>query len=174
VGKIEAFAERIRGGLSARPDIAFMKLCYVDFWPDTNARELFDHYRAAIGRLSAEFPQTRFLHATVPLTMRKLGIKERLKLALGKRLWGDESNVRREEFSGLVRESYPESRIVDIARLECVNPDGTPEQFAMDGKRHPCLSPAYTDDGGHLNGLGQRVVAAEMVRVLAHNVRRKA
>jgi hypothetical protein len=170
--KVDDFARRIRGGLPVKPDVAFMKFCYVDIDPHTNVRELFDYYRSALDGLSEEFPDVDFVHATVPLMTRNLGPKERLKLLLGQKLWGDEANARREQFNGLLRQNYDQSRIIDIARVESMNPDETQEQFTMDGEQHPALSPAYTNDGGHLNEAGQRKVAAEMIRVLAHNIRR--
>jgi len=169
--KIDDFAARMRGGLPVKPDVAMMKFCYVDFNPDTNVRELFDYYRSTLDQLSTEFPDVRFLHATVPLMTREIGLKERIKLLLGQTLWGDDSNIKREEFSGLLRQTYDQNRVVEIARVESTNPDGTQEQFTIDGEPHPSLSPAYTTDGGHLNVAGQRQVAAHMVRVLARNSR---
>jgi hypothetical protein len=171
-GKVDGFVAQLRGGLPARPDLALMKFCYVDIEADTNVRELFDYYRSALDGLVEEFPEVDFVHATVPLKSRKLGPKERLKLLLGRTLWGDEANVRREKFNDLLRESYDPSRIVDIARIESMNPDGTPVRFTLDGEQHPAMSPAYTYDGGHLNETGQRKVAVELLRVLAHNIRR--
>jgi hypothetical protein len=170
--KVDDFVRRIRAGLPVRPDVAFMKFCYVDFDPQTNVRELFDYYGSALDQLSQEFPDVDFLHATVPLMTRKLGPKERLKLLLGRTLWGDEANAKRGEFNDLLRRSYDPSRIIDIARVESTNPDETQEQFTMGSEQHDALSPAYTNDGGHLNEAGQRKVAAEMIRVLAYNIRR--
>ena len=47
--------------------------------------------------------------------MRKLGLKEQLKLLLGKTLWGDEANIKREQYNELLRRSYSQSQIVDLA-----------------------------------------------------------
>ena len=171
--KIEGFSRRLRAGLTFEPDVALMKLCYVDFDPFTDIEKLFDYYRSALDQLSAEFPSVRFLHMTVPLMTRKLGPKERVKLLLGKSLWGDEANIKREEFSDLLRQAYDAREIVDIARLEARGPGGNEAYFVVGGRRYACLSPAYTSDGGHLNKTGQRRAAAELARVLADNLRRK-
>jgi lysophospholipase L1-like esterase len=105
---------------------------------------------------------------------RKLRLRDRLKLLLGKMVWRDEANVKREQFNDLLRECYDEGLIVDVARAESENPDGSQERFRADGCQHRCLSPVYTSDGGHLNEAGQRAVAAEMAHVLAQAMRRSA
>ncbi len=165
--KVDDFARRLRGGLPAKPDLAFMKFCYVDLDPNSDVPEIFDYYRSTLDRLGAEFPDVRLPHATIPLMTRQLGLKNRIKLLLGRDLWRDEANIKRWEFNDLLRRTHDESRIIDVARAESTNADGTRERFAKAGKEYYSLSPAYTDDGGHLNETGQRRVAAEMLRVLA-------
>ena len=170
MSKIDEFADRIHGGLPAEPDIAFMKLCYVDFAPDTDASELFSHYQSTMNRLSEEHPNVRFLHTTVPLQTRKLRIKDRIRLLFDMPVWVDDSNVTRHEYNRLVRETYDKDLIIDVADQESTRPDGTRQQYAKDGKTFHSLVPAYTYDGGHLNDVGKRKIAAEMVRVIARNV----
>ncbi|MCP5113765.1 MAG: hypothetical protein GY953_23265 [bacterium] len=168
--KIDEFAERINGGLPAEPDIAFMKLCYVDFSPDTDASDLFSHYRLTMSRLSEEHPHIRFLHTTAPLVTRTLSIKDRIKLLLDRPLWEDDINAKRHGFNRLVRETYDRDLIIDVARQESTRPDGTRQQYTRDGETYYSLVAAYTTDGGHLNDIGKRKVAVEMVRVIARNV----
>ncbi|KPK66927.1 MAG: hypothetical protein AMS21_00065 [Gemmatimonas sp. SG8_38_2] len=168
--KIEEFAEKIGGELPFEPDIAFMKFCYVDFTPDTDARDLFSHYRSTMSRLSEEHPHVRFLHTTVPLVTRTLGIKDRVRLVLGMPVWQDDANAKRHEFNRLIRETYDRDLIIDVAGVESTRPDGTRQQYTKDGKTYDSLVPAYTTDGGHLNDLGKRKVAAELVWVIARNV----
>jgi hypothetical protein len=168
--KIGEFAERIGGGLPAEPDIAFMKFCFVDFAPDTDTSDLFSYYRSTMSRLSEEHPQVRFLHTTVPLVTRKLRIKDRVRLLLRMPVWVDDANVKRHVFNRLVRETYDRDLIIDVAREESTRSDGTRQQYTKNGRTYYSLVPAYTTDGGHLNDVGKRKVAAEMVRVIARNV----
>jgi hypothetical protein len=171
--KVDGFARRLRGGLPAKPDVAFMKFCYVDFDPNSDVPALFDYYRSTLDRLGEELPDMRLLHATVPLMARERDVKSRIKLLLGRPLWGDEANGKRQEFNELLAQTYDADLIVDIARAESTHPDGTREQFEKNGRVYYSLNPAYTTDGGHLNEAGQRRVAAEMVRVLARNLRQE-
>ncbi len=171
VGKIDGFARRLRNEFSGELDVALMKLCYVDFNQDTAVRELFDHYRATIAQLGRDFPDIRFLHATVPLKERRLGLKSYLKLMLGRGLWGDDTNIKRHEFNEMIERTYDAGTIVDIARVESTTPDGMRVTFRKNDRTYYSLNSSYTDDGGHLNELGKRQVAAEMVRILADNLR---
>ncbi len=66
---------------------------------------------------------------------------------------------------GLVE--YVGQPIFDLARHESTRPDGTRETFAVGGRVAYALAPVYTDDGGHLNGVGRRVMASHMVRFAA-------
>lgn len=168
--KIDEFSERIDGWSSAKPDIAFMKLCYVDFAPDTDASELFSHYQSTMNRLSEAHPDVHFLHTTVPLQTRKLSIKDRIRLLFDMPVWVDDSNVTRHEYNRLVRETYGKDLIIDVADQESTKPDGTRQQYTKDGQTFHSLVPAYTYDGGHLNDLGKRKVATEMVRAIARNL----
>ena len=168
--KMVEFAERIRGGLPTEPDIAFMKFCYVDFMPDTDASDLFTHYRSMMSRLGEEHPHVRFLHSTVPLKTRTPRIKDRMRLLFGMPVWEDDANAKRHVFNQLIRETYDSDLIIDVAREESTRLDGTRQQYTKNGRTYYSLVPTYTTDGGHLNDVGKRKVAAEMVRVIARNV----
>jgi hypothetical protein len=169
--KVNEFAEVMREGLPAEPDVAFMKFCYVDFTPQTDVDELFAYYRSTMSRLSEERPRVRLLHTTVPLMERRRRVKDRVRLLLGMGVWEDDANIKRYEFNSLLRGTYDARLIIDIAREESTKPDGTRQQFRKDGQTYYSMNPAYTTDGGHLNEAGKRRVAAEMVRVSAREVR---
>ena len=169
--KIDEFAKTVREGLPVQPDVAFMKFCYVDFMPDTDTRELFEKYRSTMSELSEEYPDVRFLHTTVPLKARPTGIKDRVKRVLGMPVWGDDANLKRYEFNKLLEATYDRDQIIDIAGEESTRTDGTREQHATkDGQTYYSMVPEYTYDGGHLNDVGKKKVAAEMIRVIARNV----
>jgi len=146
-----------------------MKFCYVDFEPDTDASELFSEYRSTMSRLSKEHPHIRLLHTTVPLMTRILRIKDRVRLLLGTPVWVDDANAKRHEFNQLVRETYESDLIIDIAPEESTRPDGRRQQYTKTGQTYYTLVPAYTTDGGHLNDIGKKRVAEEMVRVIAQH-----
>jgi hypothetical protein len=169
--KIDGFEEQMRAVASGRPDVAFMKFCFVDFHPYTDVDLLFSYYQSSIESLSAEHPETRFLHATVPLTRPDRTLVNSLRRALGRLVWEEEANVRRFEFNQLLRATYGADQIVDIAAWESRDSEGTPTTFEKHGQRFPQLNPAFTDDGGHLNEIGGEVVATEMIRVLARSLR---
>ena len=66
--KIEDFDTRMRAGAAGRVDVAMMKLCYVDVTAATDVTTLFETYRTTLAALERDFPDTAFLHVTVPLT----------------------------------------------------------------------------------------------------------
>jgi hypothetical protein len=172
--KIDHFAETIRRSPGLRPRIALMKLCYVDFEPSTNVDDLFAHYRRTLEALEAEHPEIRFAHVTVPLFRRPTDLKSRLRRLLGKEVWDDVANAKRSEFSARLRQTFPDDPIFDLAAAEARGPDGSTVTSRLGGVVVPTLHPAYTDDGGHLNDLGQRVVGAAAIRFLADAVRADA
>jgi len=83
-------------------------------------------------------------------------------------IWEYADNIKRNEFNDLIRQEYGDSRrLFDIARAESTYLDGNRETFEKDGERYEALVPIFTNDGGHLNEMGRKVVAAHMLRVIA-------
>ena len=155
-------------GEDSRYDIALVKFCYVDVNADTDARALFERYRATIAELRAKNPRTVFVHATLPLTTVQTGPKALAKRLLGRAPYGTIENVRRQEYNKLLRTTYAgREPIFDLARVESIAPDGSRVTVSWNGVTAPAMSPAYTDDGGHLNARGRALAAQEFVRVLA-------
>jgi hypothetical protein len=155
-------------GEGSRYDIALVKFCYVDINADTDARALFERYRATLDELRAKNPRTVFVHVTLPLTTVQTGPKAFAKRLLGRAPYGTIENVRREEYNRLVRATYAgHEPIFDIARVESIAPDGTITTVTWNGATVPAMSPAYTDDGGHLNVKGRALAAQEFVTVLS-------
>jgi lysophospholipase L1-like esterase len=67
----------------------------------------------------------------------------------------------------LLRKNYEgKEPVFDLARIESTRPDGTRETFTQDGKTYYALVPAYTKDGGHLNKLGRKKVAEQLLLLL--------
>jgi hypothetical protein len=147
-------------------DVAITKFCFVDFTAETDAKALFDRYRATIEDLKARNPGTTFVHVTAPLTSEQSGPKEFLKRLLGR--GGAGTNVRREEYNSLLRKTYQgREPFFDLARIESTAPDGTAVTVEWNGIVAPAMVPVYTNDGGHLNSVGKLRAARELISVLA-------
>ena len=167
-GKIEAFARAVDALPDPGVDVALLKLCYVDFAPDTDAAALLARYRSSIAELQRRHPRTTFVHVTAPVSRVQGGAKALLKQALGKVPYGLVENVRREEYNQLLRQAYEgKEPVFDLARVESTAPDGRVETVEWKGKRVPSLVPAYTDDGGHLNEEGKLRAASALLSLLA-------
>jgi hypothetical protein len=151
-------------------DIALMKFCYVDFNEKTNVAELFELYRRTIDSLRGARPSVVIVHCTVPLTGRTPLWKRFIKWLLGRPDTWDAGNTMREEYNNLLQQRYSAEPIFDIATSESTHLDRSRRSFTRDGKTVYALASEYTDDGGHLNQLGRRVVAEEFLRVLADNL----
>jgi hypothetical protein len=169
--KIDFFAATIRNEPRIGPDLAFMKLCFVDFEPGTDVDDLFSYYRRTLEALKREHPEIRFAHVTVPLFERPTDVKQSLRRLLGLEIWEDAANVKRSQFNWRLLESFPGDPVFDLARTEATGPDGRLSTFRRDGGSHLSLDPRYTDDGGHLNARGQRVAGAAAIRFLAEALR---
>jgi hypothetical protein len=145
--KIRDFAARLRGGAAARVDVAFMKLCYVDITAGTDVKAVFTQYSRTVRALRTSFPRLVLLHLTVPLTT-----------------GSPSDNAARGRYNALLRQAYGASgRLVDIAAAESVSPTGARVTVAYRGARYQAMYAGYTSDGGHLNALGSRRVAAALL-----------
>ena len=165
--KLEGFRKAMGPGATT-VDIALLKFCYVDITADTDAKLLFERYRATIESLQANNPHTTFVHVTLPLTDVQGGPKALVKRMLGRAPYGTVENLRREEYNALMRRTYRgREPLFDLALLESTAPDGAAVKVQWNGVLAPAMSPAYTDDGGHLNAAGKLRAARELVSVLA-------
>ena len=168
LGKIDAFDKLVRSGYHERIDVALIKMCYVDVSPKTDVDGLFKAYKETTSRLSKDFPSVRFVKATVPLTVPQ-GWQQWLMSKFAGNVYDPEAAVRREQFNVHVRETFPQSDVVDIAAVESTLPDGSRmEGTASAGSSYYSLVPEYASDSGHLNELGRRLAAASFIaRILA-------
>jgi len=174
-GKTDDFADRMDKGLAAKVDIAFHKYCYIDVNDKTDANALFAHYKATMGRLRSAHPAVRFVHVTVPLTHVQSGPKALVKKVIRRAPGGYADNVRREQFNDLMRREYKgREPLFDLAAVESTRPEGGQELFTFKGSSGRALFPPYGSDGRHLNEMGRRRVAEELVVFLAGLVPTKA
>jgi hypothetical protein len=168
--KIDEFQKFMEGGIGDKADIAFFKFCYVDVTTKTDVQKVFDEYKNALARIENEFAKTTFVHVTIPLRITKTTSKTKIKKFLGKKnIWEYEDNIKRNEFNELLRKEYDgKEPIFDLAKIESTYPDGKRSYFTKAGKTYYSLVPDYTCDGGHLNETGRKIVAEQLLLVLAN------
>ena len=81
---------------------------------------------------------------------------------------GYEDNPRREQFNERLRREYSgREPLFDLASIESTTALGVRQEARFKGVGGPALLPAYTTDGGHLNEMGRRRAAEELVVLLA-------
>jgi hypothetical protein len=162
--KMQAFTEYMEKGIGAKADIAFFKFCYLDINAYSDIDKAFIEYKDTMGQLEKRYPRIQFIHTTVPLTESKTTVRSLIKAALGK----EDNNIKRNRFNDMLRKEYGgKEPLFDIAQAESILPDGSRSAFTKSGTTYYSLAAEYTDDGGHLNELGQQAVAQELLILLA-------
>ena len=165
--KARDFSAAMEQGVGGAGAIAMYKYCYLDFTPSTDVRAVFAEHRAVVERVRAAHPGIAIVHVTAPLTT-----SESPARALVKRLLGKPgvlaANARRNEFNALVRETYGSREpVFDLGAIESTRPDGSRSYETRGRDTVYTLAAEYTDDGGHLNRLGRRVVATRFLQFLS-------
>ena len=132
---------------------------------DPNA--ILDSYCDAVETLKTRFPDVCFMHVTVPLCAppqtAKGILKTNVKRVLGRSTVLDDNRVRA-RYNELLRERYSDKEpLFDLARYEALGPDGLEHYGLWKGQQVPILVESYTDDGGHLNAVGRRHVAEQLL-----------
>jgi hypothetical protein len=167
--KIDAFAGFMKNGLGNKADVAFFKFCYIDITPQTDVDQLFAGYKNTLAKLKEQYPQTQFLHLTVPLKVVQTGPRAWVKKVIGRPIGGYADNIKRNEFNDLLRKEYTgQEPVFDLAMIESVYPDGSRNVFKMDGNTYNTLVPDYSHDGRHLNETGRKKVAEQLLILLAN------
>jgi hypothetical protein len=149
------------------PDMAVMKLCYLDADETTDPERLFASYASAMKAMQARHPGLTIVHVTMPLTADATW-KGRLVNALRGRPSARDLNRKRSHFNARLRAEYAgREPVFDLARLESTRADGSRSVVVHRGEPVHFLAPEWTDDGGHLNGPGRRRVAEAFLAMLA-------
>ena len=169
--KIERFVEIMDSGIGNNVDIAFFKFCYVDIMQDSDPQKIFDGYSTALEELKSRYPNTTFLHITVPIRSTPKGakkfLKQTVKLLIGKPGFF-EDNIMRCNYNDLLNNAYSKTgRIFDLAYIEAVNSSGFGCYARKKKENVSVMAPEYTEDGGHLNGLGRKKAAEQLLIILA-------
>jgi hypothetical protein len=149
-------------------DIAFFKFCFVDVEEDTDIREVFEYYVNTVKAIEQTFPQLELIHVTVPLYVHSWGLKGYIKRLLKP----DLSNVKRNQFNDLLRDKYKNTEpFFDLAQAQSTLPDGTKTSFRYKDRSYSALAKEYTYDGGHLNEVGKKQVARQLLNTLCSAVK---
>jgi len=168
LSKITDFKKLIESGIGDNVDVAFLKLCYVDFNNNTDVNSIFQEYKKTMKALKNNYPQTTFVHCTVPLVDARLDMKTYIKKIIGRFDSKVEGNIKRNQFNAMLRSEYEEREpIFDLAKIESTYPDGKRETFKKNGRTFYALVPVYSHDGGHLNEVGRKIVASKLLNLLA-------
>jgi hypothetical protein len=173
LSKCEDFRRILDGQMAGRVDVALLKFCYIDFSPDTDVKAVFAEYRRTMEDLEQRHPDTLFIHVTAPLRYSADDLGTWIREMLGRPNQSKLANIKRNEFNQLLKVTFPNDPVFDLAASESTYPDGRRELFKKDGKTYYGMVGAYTDDGGHLNEVGRSYVAADFVRSVADALREK-
>lgn len=165
VGKLEEFDSWMRSGMAEQVDVAFIKLCYIDFTADTDVDAVFDTYRETLTDLERDYPDVTFVALTTPLTTEP-GLKTKAKAMLGGSNPSPGDNAARQEFNALLRAEYGD-RLFDVAAFESTAPDGSRIEGSVDGQEYFALYDGYALDEGHLDQPTSAVAAARLMTFLA-------
>lgn len=164
LSKFRHFESVITSGVGESVDVAFFKLCYVDFTAQTDVRSLFEAYCRMMDRLAKTYPAVTFLHLTVPMRHLERGIRQWIR----DRWRGEDperlAQMKRHAYNELLRATYGSSGLVfDLAAEETTYPDGRPSVIRYRGEGIPHLVSHYTFDGGHLNELAAARIATRLL-----------
>lgn len=165
--KLNDFNKNIREGFGGEVDLAFLKLCFWDVRRNTNIDEVFNNYKKTISSLKKEYPNTTFIHFTVPLMSHSNDFIAKIKRII-KPDNDDLDNIKRNELNRLIVSEYMgKEPLFDLALIESTLPDGRRMAFSKDGKDYYYLPDEYTKDGGHLNKQAGKYVAERLLIELA-------
>jgi hypothetical protein len=168
VSKMSMFSYFIKNNADKNINIAFLKFCYVDVTSITDGKKLAQKYIYTLDDLKKKYPNTTFVHFTVPLTTIQTGIKANIKKIIGRTLGGYEENIKRNIYNRMIIEKYfGKEPVFDLASIESTSPDGKRVFFNSAGEKYFYLFPEYTDDGGHLNKLGRKIIAEQLIIFLS-------
>ena len=78
-----------------------------------------------------------------------------------------EDNLRRDRYNSKLRAAFTDrTQLFDLAQIEATQPDGNMCTWPYRRRPVPGLYPGFTDDGGHLNNAGARVVASKFIALI--------
>jgi hypothetical protein len=164
--KFIEFAAKVNALSDKKLEIAMMKLCFVDFNKGTNIESIFNSYVKMVDSLQKKYPSLTIIHITVPLKSPPTLIIKIKALIKNRNIDDPEDNITRNRYNELILSKYPQEYIFDLAKAESTYPDDRRESVSVNGMSSYSLIKEYTDDGGHLNKVGQRIIAEKLINKL--------
>jgi hypothetical protein len=169
--KLTDFRKVLESGGEEKTDIALLKFCYVDIGQDSDAHEVFRNYDLALSELAEHFKDTTFVHSTIPIQSGPSEamdlLKEIIKPVLGKPRVVEKNGVR-QSYNNLLRSKFLGNKpVFDIAMHETIGPGGLLSYRELDSEKVYFMDARYSDDGGHLNQLGRKHIAEQLLVTLA-------
>jgi hypothetical protein len=162
--KISEFKNKMHSGMGKQVDIALFKFCYIDINGNTDINAMFEEYASAMDELQREYPNVTFVHSTVPLEVAGSPLKNKIKKMIGKPLYQQEANMKRNQFNQMLLNKYTgQSPVFDLAGYESLSGAGKRTGFKAGGGNYFTLNPAYSSDGSHLNSQGQTAIATQFL-----------
>ncbi|MBW8041240.1 MAG: hypothetical protein FVQ85_14725 [Planctomycetes bacterium] len=171
LSKIKAFENIMDTGLGNKVDIALLKFCYVDLMRDSNPQKIYTDYQNTIEDLRGRYPETTFVHVTVPVRSAPKGLKrnlkESIKLLIGRPGVLDD-NLKRQQYNTLLSDACSKiDTLFDLALAESISPAGSRCYAVKEKAGIYFMDSKYTYDGGHLNEKGRKRVAEQLLIILA-------
>ncbi|MBN1186574.1 MAG: hypothetical protein JXB49_30135 [Bacteroidales bacterium] len=172
ISKIHDFSSTITSGIGDTVNIAFFKFCYVDIHAGSKLDTIFKEYYTTMTNLKRAFPNTIFIHFTVPLRAEDYSpinyVTSTLKSFIGKNT-AITHNIARNKFNEMLLHKYKgKEPVFDLALIESTHMNGTKEYFKYKGAYYESLAPEYSDDGGHLNEVGRKIIAEQLLIFIAN------
>jgi hypothetical protein len=169
-GKFNEFMNIVNNLKKNKLDIAMMKLCFVDITKETIIDDVFHSYVDIIDSIQKKYPDLTIIHFTVPLKSNPSLLNKIKDIIKGRNNYDQQDNLARIKYNALLFSKYSKNDIFDLAGAESTYPDGKRESILVSGKTCYFLIDDYTNDGGHLNELGQQVVAEKLIIKLADRI----
>lgn len=161
--KIDDF-KKTMSKIGSKVDIAFFKFCFLDINKTTDVDKVFETYKHTMTELKKEFPRVKFIHVTVPLTVTKFSLRNTINKIIGRK---DNNVIRGQYNKKLIVEYAGKEPIFDLAAIESTYSDGSRSEFTENSKLYYSLAPEYAADNGHLNELGRKLAASELLKLLS-------
>jgi hypothetical protein len=170
--KCDAFQAILRSGLGNKVDVALFKFCYIDIRERDNEKAILNLYKSALETVRSEYPKVKLIAVTVPLTSNESDWKYMAKKVLGRETERG-NNIKRNQFNELLRATFKEEAVFDLAATESKRPDGSREIFNEEKNVYYSLVPEYSSDGSHLNDYGSQRAAKELILLLGKVISEK-
>ncbi|MDR3609512.1 MAG: hypothetical protein P4L27_03005 [Ignavibacteriaceae bacterium] len=162
-GKFREFAKIVEILSRKNLELAMMKLCFVDINKNSNLENIFNSYVNTIDSLQKRYPNLTIVHFTVPIKSQPTWIKKIKAILMNRDLDDPQDNIARDKYNKLILAKYPKECIFDLAKAESTYPDDKREIIMVNGIPAYSMIKDFTDDGGHLNMKGQKVISRELI-----------